>query len=1019
MDSSSSLSTWRQFQLFDFTPIRDPNYQSNEPLYSDPTLSAINATRAYIIIAVENAILKIVDAESITTVGQFQAYDLDYRITFIEPLPNSSNLVVTLAEKQGSPSVIKLWDVSKILDIENLEESEYKFKFQTQVPVYNSVSNGDDNSFPISCFKFNSDLTCLVVGYTNGKIILIRGDLLRDRGAKQRVVYESANDPVTGIQFNDNDQLLYVTTTSRILTVTTTGRNQGKPLKILSSKTGADLGCTEVSEKQELIVAQPDSIVYYSPEKKLKTVNFPIPKSKLIRIGQFLIMVSQEDDLERLQTRIIIMDSRNNHISFNLLIPNSIVKAIFKRADDLYILSNDGILYKLFEKPINNQIESILQRELFSVAFNLAKQSHLPVSTLLKIERLHADYLFEEQKFDEAIKSYIKCLGLFKDSGEDQEEFIMTTVTKFKDATNVANLIQFLEDLYEKKIANNDHVTLLLCCLCKLKRTNELDSFIDRFDLSNENLQNLNFQLIINLFKECGFYKQVLKFLHKLNQPNLIVDLQLYDLKNPKLALKYMKSLPIDDLLLILIDQSKLLLDYCPIETTELLINVFTGKYQPKEKEEPGGVKRVEVEKEKESSVELSNYVAFLSYLTGGDEDQPQGKEQEQEHEQEQEQERSQPKSQFNIEPTYLPPKPNLIYSSFTNHTNEFVIFLEACIEAFDKYQGNVMDKKEVLITLLEMYLSLHATTHKQEWFNKAESLIEHHYKLLDNKSVLLLSQIYNFKPGEVKIKEANQDEESLFVSYQINEDIKGCFKILEKHGEAKPKLYKMMLEFIISKKSIFEKINHEDLQVIIRQIKHYKLLDPLELIDVLTNVNQESTEYLTFGIIKNYLLEFFTSQQQVINNNEKLIEMYEQESVKNSIKLSEMTSRSSTAGIPSNTKCSLCKLKLDFPMVHFKCKHCFHQKCLSANVVAHSTNNNNNGGDNGNYTADEGNKPKCPLCSQSVSEIKYVPSLQYKLKDQTELFVSSLRESKDKFKFIADSIGKGVMEDEFVTMDQ
>ena len=73
----------------------------------------------------------------------------------------------------------------------------------------------------------------------------------------------------------------------------------------------------------------------------------------------------------------------------------------------------------------------------------------------------------------------------------------------------------------------------------------------------------------------------MLKLLYKLNQPNLIVDIQLNDLHKPKLALNYMKTLTIDDLLLILIDHSTNLLDSCPLETTELLINVFTGKYQP------------------------------------------------------------------------------------------------------------------------------------------------------------------------------------------------------------------------------------------------------------------------------------------------------------------------------------------------------------------------------------------------------------------------------------------------------
>ena len=39
-----------------------------------------------------------------------------------------------------------------------------------------------------------------------------------------------------------------------------------------------------------------------------------------------------------------------------------------------------------------------------------------------------------------------------------------------------------------------------------------------------------------------------------------------------------------------------------------------------------------------------------------------------------------------------------------------------------------------------------------------------------------------------------------------MNENIEGCFKILDKHGDTKPELYKYMLRFIVSKKSILIK---------------------------------------------------------------------------------------------------------------------------------------------------------------------------------------------------------------------
>ena len=51
----------------------------------------------------------------------------------------------------------------------------------------------------------------------------MRGFITRSR-AKQRLIYNSGNnDPITGVQFNETEQVLYVTTTEKLLTVATTG----------------------------------------------------------------------------------------------------------------------------------------------------------------------------------------------------------------------------------------------------------------------------------------------------------------------------------------------------------------------------------------------------------------------------------------------------------------------------------------------------------------------------------------------------------------------------------------------------------------------------------------------------------------------------------------------------------------------------------------------------------------------------------------------------------------------------
>lgn len=1016
-------SSWRLFQLFDFTPIRDPSSGSDTPLYLDPSLLCVAATPDFLVVAVHGAYLKIV-TKQFTLAAAFTAYDVDYHISFVEALPGS-NLVVTLAERQGSPAVLKLWDLHKMIQLYQTEHHDvaddfYKHKYHTQVAVHNG-----DNSYPISCFAFNASLTCLAVGYASGKMILVRGDLVRDRGAKQRLVYESS-DPITGIHFTTPDDLLYVTTTSRVLTVLTNGRNHGKPNRVLSKTTGVDLHCSDIDARScQLVVGTSESIRYYDRMNKTSTINFPIPKKRILRVSKnYLLLVAQVEEFvnkqKKLLTKILIVDLFNKHVAFSLTMPNNTINHAFEMWNDVYLLTNDGILYKLHEKPINQQVELVLQRELFSIAYQLAVQADLDIGYLLRIEKLHGHYLYDKQDYEESITSYIKCLSLLNRSQsqtaslvsseeeESMDDFIMTVITKFKDASNITNLTRFLYKLYEMKLVDNDHLTLLLCCYCKLKMTKELDSFIDDLnfdeqrndDLKNKskiNFDQLNFQLIINLFKECGYFEQVIKLLYKLNQPNLIVGIQLNDLKQPEQCLRFIKSLSIDELLLILIDHLKHLLDSLPLETTELLINVFTGKYKPSLDVSVTLFDNVQLVEKKElipapddastnGGVALNSYKAFVSYISGmGASD----------HEQ--------AEVPVDTEPTYLPPKPGLIFPSFINNPKEFVIFLEACIQTFDLYQGNVNDKKDLLITLFEMYLSLAAEEEdkSEEWINKVKSLISEYATLLDKSDLLLISHIFDFKEGELLAKEQSGGfEEGVFRTSIAAGDVKNCLDIIYKHGESHPELFKIMLRFIVSKEEIFNQVDTKDFRYILETIKRLNLARPLEIISILS-----SNEFTTIGLVKDYLIEYIDLQNKEISNNSKLILSYESESTKNSHKLNELTRK---PFIIQNNKCDYCQLKLDFPIVHFKCKHSFHQRCLNDNNYVSET----------DASRSKDAQPMCPLCINELDSVQALRNSQLASKDNQELFEAQLNDTTDRFKVMSGFLGRGLMENDLVVLD-
>lgn len=1002
----TSTKSWKQFQLFDITPIRDPNYGSDKPLYSNPTLSAICSDKDYMFLAINDCWLRIVSKafEELVTI---KAYDDDYKIGFMKSMGNTG-LVMTIAEKQGSPSIVKVWEAGKFVKREHHkkeEEEETKHSYHSQVILHDG-----NNSYPISCFQVSEDLTCIAVGYTNGIVLLIRGDLIRDRGTRQRVVYD-ASEPITGVEFNDANEIVFVTTTSKILTVPMNGRNHGRPKKIFTQQNGVALGCVSVDKSQQLITATQDGFRYYSPVGKSHVLNFNMSKKLIYQFGEnYIFLVSQSDDngspsmtditkTGNILTSLIVLDLRNMHVSCKFSISNIGIRAVFPMWDDLYVLANDGVLYKIHEKPKNQQIELVLQRNIYSVAYDMAIQSKLPNQMLLRIRRLEADYFYNKHEYEKAAEAYTKCLYLFDDStiGKEEKpsefgEFVLNVITKFKDVTNIKNLIKFLQNLYEAGFAQGDHLTLLLCCYCKLKMTEELDAFIAGIDFSDpENVKcgysrislgDLNIQLLINLFKECGYFSQVLTLLKKLNQPGLIVDVQLNDLHQASQCLRYIRTLAIEDLLLILIEHSKTLLDEIPVEATELLIEVFTGNYKPLGDAANLDLDALSEHKNHESSAfNFNSYKSFLAYLTWSSSEQGKSYELMQ-----------------NNEPTYLPPKPSLIFSSFVDKPNVFVIFLEACIDTFDKYQGNINDKKELLITLLDVYLSLENQEHdlREEWHSRAITLVQTYGDFLDNATLLLISHLYSFTEGEVAARVDLSTQESLFKVYQEAGDFQGCLKILYESGDDFPGLYKQALKDMIFWGKLTQ-LDKKDLNFLLSKLLHLKLATPCEIVRLLG-----STSEATIGLVKEFLITCLDTYNQEISNSNSLSKAYAKESSRYSDLLSSLTTE---PFVIQNNKCSYCNQELEFPIVHFKCKHSFHQRCLLENTssVVHESGN--------------GMHFKCPLCSPLMSSLESSTESRIAAKDDWQMFSQDLAESNDRFKVMIDYIGKGVMQDDYFVL--
>ena len=116
------------------------------------------------------------------------------------------------------------------------------------------------------------------------------------------------------------------------------------------------------------------------------------------------------------------------------------------------------------------------------------------------------------------------------------------------------------------------------------------------------------------------------------------------------------------------------------------------------------------------------------------------------------------------VAPAYTPPRPRTAFSSFIDHADEFIVFLEACLNEDSISEA---DRTDLSTTLFEMYL--HKSNekkgddqHREEWEQRAKTLINNKSQgaenttkpPIENSNVLLLSHLSLLSSPKDRIRE-------------------------------------------------------------------------------------------------------------------------------------------------------------------------------------------------------------------------------------------------------------------------
>lgn len=198
------------------------------------------------------------------------------------------------------------------------------------------------------------------MGFANGSVTVVRGDLVHDRGARQRTVHES-EEPITGVEFRDEDRIttLYISTTSRILKLAISGR-QGQAARAVE-ELGCAVGCMTLDKRTgDIVVVRDDAIYYYGVDGRGPCYAYDGPKSLVTVFGDYVALVSppsttispaksnglrrfggaQAEDIFNTSTFTLLETGLKFVAHSESLV--SQVKTLFKIWGDLFALTQDG-----------------------------------------------------------------------------------------------------------------------------------------------------------------------------------------------------------------------------------------------------------------------------------------------------------------------------------------------------------------------------------------------------------------------------------------------------------------------------------------------------------------------------------------------------------------------------------------------------------------------------------------------------------------------------------------------------
>jgi vacuolar protein sorting-associated protein 11 len=806
------MSNWRQFGFFEKQIV--DSIQDSEFVPFTTLLQGIQVTCSSTGLFFGDAQGNVHKVDrNLNTLLTFKAYPKrTTQISFVR----KKGILITIGEDEQQIPTLKVWQIEK--------------NNGPPVLVRSTKITHGSKVFPVTAMAYLDNLTQVAIGLENGVVILIRGDVSRDRFTKSKIIHEG-NEMVTGLGYRIDgaDLFLFVTTSRQILIYNCASKELAIPVDNVETSVNGVIIAPQES-KQDILISRPEALYLYGPEGKGPCFIIDGEKTLVTWFHGYLVTVSKEpkaitsEFMDQIQiqaqpqphgTLLSIYDLRGKYVAFrddfgtrkfDPFASKAIgepIRHVFSDWGELFVITESNKLYKLHEMDLAHKLEVLYQKNLYNLAMSvvlqppsslhnigktrnmqelvdqaLSNKEDASWSTLMDICKRYGDDLYSKQDFDGSMKQYIRTIGYLEPS------FV---IRKFLDAQRIHNLTSYLKALHDKQVANGDHTTLLLNCYTKLNDLDHLNEFIDISDA-------FDVETALIVCRSSGYHQQALRIASKFDQHDWFVKLLVEDLQQFDEAISYFQHIPED------------------------LLKAILGKY---------GYILVTERPEKMIKVFLENKDLELSIQE--------------------------------------------LLASFVSQPGWCVVFLERLLK--EKYEISVdselpknvtLDIKEICDNLLELQLALRQgrrglPNKDVHWDDTILSFLKSPAIQIDLENALFLCKQYKFSKGELVLFEKLGLYEECLQYHITHNDYERALEICIAYGNQNPFLWQKTIAYT-AKTSCSKEEPNEKLIRVLKEIQRSQVMTHSEIVQMLANES-----FISLGMVRPFLLESVVADMSTI----------------------------------------------------------------------------------------------------------------------------------------------------------